>query len=283
VTRVSRVVLVFLAVVAGVALGTTADIFYSAIRQGGPIAVSTGAAQAGKRGTSQAAVPGPLDAATVAAQVNPAVVDIYTTLAGGSAAGTGMVISSSGEVLTNNHVVEGATAISVQVAGTGRTYSASVVGTDKADDVAVIQLRGAANLKAITVGDSSKVSVGDAVLAIGNALGRGGTPLATQGVVAGLNQTITADDGSGNAETLSGLIQVRALIQPGDSGGPLVDAGGNVIGMDTAAQIGRGRRQSTSSNNGYAIPISTAMAIAKQIEAGGTITAGAPATSVAVA
>ncbi|MFY9614137.1 MAG: trypsin-like peptidase domain-containing protein [Candidatus Dormiibacterota bacterium] len=281
-TRVSRVVVLVLAVVAGVALGTSADVFYSAIRQG-PIAISTGAAPAGKRGSGQAAVPGQLDAATVAAQVNPAVVDIYTTLAGGSAAGTGMVISSSGEVLTNNHVVEGATTISVQVVGTGRTYSAAVVGTDKADDVAVIQLRGAASLKTITVGDSSKVSVGDAVLAIGNALGRGGVPLASPGVVAGLNQTITADDGSGNAETLSSLIQVRALIQPGDSGGPLVDAGGNVIGMDTAAQIGRGRRQSTASNNGYAIPISTAMAIARQIEAGGTITAGAPVTSMAAA
>ena len=133
---------------------------------------------------------------------------------------------------------------------------------------------GVSGLKTISIGDSSKAVPGTAVMAIGNALGQGGTPAASQGVIAATDQTITADDGSGNAETLSGMLQVQALIQPGDSGGPLVNMSGNVIGMDTAAQVSGGRfARDTGSTNGYAIPISTAMSIVKSIETGG---AGAP-------
>jgi S1-C subfamily serine protease len=212
-----------------------------------------------------------MDAAAVARKVDPAVVDITTTLAnqGGQAAGTGMVITSSGKVLTNNHVIEGATSIRVQVAGSGPSYTAKVLGTDKVDDIALLQIQGVSGLKTITVADSSKVVPGDAVVAIGNALGQGGTPAASQGIIAAIDQTITAGDGSGNAETLSGLLQVRASIQPGDSGGPLVDMSANVIGMDTAAQVGRPYAAATGSTNGYAIPISAAMSVVKLIEAGG--------------
>jgi S1-C subfamily serine protease len=178
---------------------------------------------------------GGLDVAGLAAKVDPSIVDINTTLSGGAAAGTGIILTSSGVVLTNNHVIDGATSISVQVAGSGPVYSADVVGYDAADDVAVIQMHGASGLQAAPLGDSSGVQVGDDVLALGNALGRGGTPQTAEGAVTGLNKTITAADETGaNPETLNGMIEHDAAIQPGDSGGPLVDASGKVIGINSA-------------------------------------------------
>ncbi|HZP31270.1 MAG TPA: trypsin-like peptidase domain-containing protein [Acidimicrobiia bacterium] len=212
------------------------------------------------------------DVASIADRVTPAVVDITTTLAGGGeAAGTGMVISSSGLVLTNNHVIADSTAIQVDIGGTGNTHSAKVVGYDVADDIAVIQVQGVSGLKTISQGDSSTLSVGDDVVAIGNALGRGGTPTAVGGTVAALDQTITAsDEGGRDAETLRGLIQIDADIQPGDSGGPLVDTNGRVVGMDTAASTGGGRFgfDVQSSNEGYAITIEKAVSIAEKITSG---------------
>ncbi|TMC47155.1 MAG: PDZ domain-containing protein [Chloroflexi bacterium] len=189
----------------------------------------------------------------------------------GSAAGTGMVISSSGEVLTNNHVVDGAQSISVQVAGTGPTYSAHVLGYDVTADVALIKVDGAPSLTTVNLGDSSTVSVGDAVTAVGNALGRSGPPSVTTGSVTALDQQITASDqGGANAETLNGLIQIDALIQPGDSGGPLVNAANQVVGMDTAAaSSGRFRIRQQGSRVAFAIPINAALTIAHEIEAGG--------------
>jgi len=211
------------------------------------------------------------DASAVAAEVDPGVVDITTRLAyeGGEAAGTGMVLSSSGVVLTNNHVVEGATSISVTDVGNGRTYNASVVGTDKTDDIAVIQLQGASGLPTVSMGDSSSVSVGDAVTAIGNAGGVGGTPSVATGSVTALNQSITASDGSGSsaeAEQLSGLFQINAQLEPGDSGGPLVLSSGKVIGIDTAASSGF--EFQAGNGAGFAIPIDKAITIAKQIQGG---------------
>ena len=174
-----------------------------------------------------------LNVSAIASQVDPGVVDVDTTLAQGAAAGTGMVLSSSGVVLTNNHVINGATSITVTPSN-GKTYQAKVVGYDATDDVAVLQVEGAPKLQTVTT-SSSQPSVGDSVVAIGNALGRGGTPATAQGTVTALNQTITAtDDDGSNPETLNGVIQVDANIQPGDSGGPLVNADGQVIGMDSA-------------------------------------------------
>ncbi len=197
---------------------------------------------------------------------------------GGSGAGTGMVLTASGEVLTNNHVVSGASSISVEVPTTGAMYSAAVVGTDATDDVAVIQLQGASGLATVATGDSTTVKVGDAVTAMGNALGRGGAPQVVSGSVTALNQGISVGDpATGVQEQLSGLIQTDAQLQPGDSGGPLVDASSRVIGMDTAAAVG-GRRQVSS--EGYAIPINTALDIATKIESGqggGNIQIGPPA------
>jgi S1-C subfamily serine protease len=217
---------------------------------------------------------GPLDVAAIAAKVDPGVVDITVTLASGqgTAQGTGMVITSNGEVLTNNHVIDGAGSIKVQVAGTGPTYTAKVIGYDTTDDIALLQIQGVSNLKTVTIGDPSQLAAGQQVVAIGNALGRGGTPQTATGTVTATGQTITASDGNGNTETLTGLIQVNAAIQPGDSGGPLVDAGGNVIGMDTAASVSGGRFHritgGTSATAGFAIPIDAAMTIAHQIESG---------------
>jgi S1-C subfamily serine protease len=208
-------------------------------------------------------------ASSISAKVDPAVVDINTQLGyqQARAAGTGMVLTSSGEVLTNNHVVDGATSITVTVVGTGRTYTANVVGTDPTDDVAVIQLQGASGLKTVKTGDSLKVSAGDSVVAIGNAGGTGGTPSAVSGTVQAVNQSITAGDANGgSSEQLTGLIEMNAPIQPGDSGGPLVNTNGQVIGMNTAASSG-GSFQS-SATDGFAIPINHALSIARQIESG---------------
>jgi S1-C subfamily serine protease len=219
--------------------------------------------------SSPAAATPSTSASAVAAKVDPAIVDITTTLAGGqgTAAGTGMVVTSSGEVLTNNHVIADAVSITVQVAGTSQSYTATVLGYDVTSDVALLQLQGASGLATISVGNSSNVAVGDAVVALGNALGQGGTPAASTGVVTALGQTITASGSIGGSETLAGLIEMNASIQPGDSGGPLVDSSGNVIGMDTAAVSG-GFRQASASTTAYAIPIDAAMSIVKQIESG---------------
>ncbi len=140
-----------------------------------------------------------------------------------------------------------------------------MLGYDRSHDIALIQLQGASGLKTAQLGDSSKATVGQAVVAIGNAGGAGGTPSAAGGSVVALDQQITASDaGAGTAEQLTGLIQTDADIQPGDSGGPLVNTDGQVIGIDTAASS----RYSFSSaeSQGFAVPINTAMAIVRQIQ-----------------
>ncbi|MGI9079212.1 MAG: S1C family serine protease [Acidimicrobiales bacterium] len=198
------------------------------------------------------------------------VVDIDTELGyqGARAAGTGMVLTASGEVLTNNHVVAGATSITATAVDTGRTYPARVVGTDPTEDVAVIQLAGASGLATVSTSGAAHLGVGDPVVAIGNAGGRGGTPSVVNGTIVALDQAITASDESGaNAERLTGLIEVDAPIEAGDSGGPLTDGSGTVIGMDTAAEMG-GSRYRSSTQVGYAIPIEKARSIADQIESG---------------
>jgi len=212
----------------------------------------------------------PTDTSGVAAKVTPGIVNINVTLGGnGAAAGTGMVITSTGEVLTNNHVIDGETSVSVELPSTGRTYSAHVLGYDLPDDVALVQIDGGGTFTTVSIGNSSSVSVGDAVVALGNALGRNGAPAVTTGSVTALNQTITASDQTGqDVETVSGLIQVDAQIQPGDSGGPLVTSSGTVIGMDTAAESAGGRSSQQTSTVAYAIPINKAMQVIRQIQSG---------------
>lgn len=206
-------------------------------------------------------------AASAAQAVDPAIVDITTVLgySQGEAAGTGMVLTSNGYVLTNNHVISGATSITATDVGNGRTYTATVVGYDKTADVAVLKLQSASGLAVIrTAGSAARV--GEAVVGVGNAGGTGGTPSYAGGTVVATGQSITAsDDSDGTSEQLVGLLQTDAAIQPGDSGGPLVDATGAVVGMDTAASASTRFSQGTE---GFAIPIATALRIASQIEAG---------------
>ena len=229
-----------------------------------------GGGGASSGGSSSSASGAPKDVNSIAAKVDPALVDINVTLGGQAAQGsaTGIVLNSSGLVLTNNHVVNGATAISATDLGNGRSYSATVVGYDPSQDVALIQLHGASALKTVQLGDSANVTVRQPVVAIGNAGGLGGTPSAAGGSIVALNQQITArDELDGTSEKLSGLIRTNTDIQPGDSGGPLVNTAGQVIGLDTAASSGYsfGFSQAQQSQ-GFAIPVDTAAALVAQIE-----------------
>jgi S1-C subfamily serine protease len=234
----------------------------------------TGSGGTGSSGSgSSGAASGPSDISAIAKKVDPGLVDIDTTLGyqQEEAAGTGIVLTSTGEVVTNNHVIDGATTISVTDVGNGKTYSASVVGYNRTKDIAVLQLHGASGLNTATIGNSSSVSVGEDIVGIGNAGGTGGTPSAAGGTVTALNQSITAsDEGDDSSEQLTELIETNADIQPGDSGGSLVDTSGDVLGIDTAASAGFSFQSSgqSSGNQGYAIPINEAITIAKEIEAG---------------
>jgi S1-C subfamily serine protease len=283
----------------GLALGTAGVALAAAAAVGWYDAVQPSGSSASKATTSATTK---LTTAQIASKVSPGLVDINTTLgySNEKAAGTGMVLTSTGEVLTNNHVIDGATSISVTDIGNGKTYKASVVGYDASKDIAVLQLQGASNLPTVTLASSS-VGVGDKVVAIGNAEGKGGTPSVVSGTVTATNQSITAsDEGSGNSEQLSGLIQSNAPIQPGDSGGSLVNSYGQVVGMDTAAssssasptaqgtfpgwdgqggsgesgQSGEsgsgstGSGASTTATQAFSIPISEAETVAQQIVAG---------------
>jgi S1-C subfamily serine protease len=288
------------------ALGLTATAVVAlAVGAGAGIGLSQGGST--PTGNATATSKTMLTTSQIASRVDPGLVDVTSTLGyqGATAKGTGIVLTSNGEVLTNNHVVNGATSVSVTDIGNGKTYKATVVGYNQSHDVAVLQLSGASGLTTATTGNSSTVKVGDDVVGLGNAGGAGGTPSVAAGTVTALNQSITAsDEGSGSSEQLSGLIQTNANIQPGDSGGPLVNSYGQIIGMDTAASssgspVGNGSGGSgngfggfgsgfggsdngsgsgsdngssnsgqASSTQGFAIPIDTALSIASQIEAG---------------
>jgi S1-C subfamily serine protease len=188
---------------------------------------------------------------------------------GGQAAGTGMVLTSNGEVLTNNHVVNGATKIVAVVPGTSHRYVAKVVGYSVANDVAVLQLQNASGLKTVSM-TQTKTAVGELVHAVGNAGGTGSLSTA-YGTISALGKTITASNDEGSSETLRGLLEVSANVQPGDSGGPLLDGSSRVVGMTTAASrgnFGYGYAAASVSPDAYAIPIAKAVSVAKLIEAG---------------
>ena len=179
-----------------------------------------------------------------------------------------MVLTSSGLVLTNNHVIDEATSVSATLVVSGKTYTAQVVGYDSTDDVALLQLVGASGLKTVNLGNSTAVKVNEAVLALGNAGGRGGLPSTAQGTIQGLNKSIQASDqGAGTTENLHGMLETDAPIEEGDSGGPLVNGSGQVVGMDTAAYSSEGGPDAAATL-GYAIPINKAVTIADEIAAG---------------
>jgi S1-C subfamily serine protease len=213
-----------------------------------------------------------LNAAALAAAIDPSVVDVVNTLAGGTglAEGTGFIINSSGDILTNNHVIDGAQSVTVQIDGAGPQLAATVLGYDPVDDVALIKINDISglNLKVAPLGNSDNLTIGADVVAIGNAYGKGGTPAVVSGTVADLDQSITASDG-GSSESLTGMIQMNADIVSGDSGGPLVNAAGKVVGMDTAGtETGASFSGQSTTIQGFAIPINTALQVAQQIESG---------------
>ncbi len=205
--------------------------------------------------------------ATLAARAtspNVGIVDIYTTLGyeNGLAAGTGMILTRSGEVMTNNHVIRGATKFKVVDVTTHRTYSATVVGYSVARDVAVLQLAQATGLQTIRLGTVSRLHVGQTVVARGNAQGRGGAPKPARGRIIALHRQIVAQDDTGSSETLSNVIATNAAVEPGDSGGPLEDAQNRAIGMVTAGST------TAAVHRGFAIPMKQAMLVASLIESG---------------
>jgi S1-C subfamily serine protease len=271
--RTGRTVLtVALAVAAGVALGAAAGDYIPTLLHGQASSSPSVQTYVPPDQPGRTAPQSPADTSGVAAKIDPALVDINTTLGfqQAQAAGTGIVLNANGLVLTNNHVINGATKISAVDIGNGKTYDALVVGYDRSHDVALIQLQNASGLTAAPIGSSAKVAVGDSIVAIGNAGGVGGAPSVSGGTVTALSQSITASSEDGTSEQLTGLIQVAAAVQPGDSGGPLVNAAGQVVGMDTAASQGFQMDQNgqpTDGGQGFAIPIDQAMSIEKQIAA----------------
>ena len=206
--------------------------------------------------------------AAAAAAVSKGLVDVNTTIGydGAQGAGTGIVLSADGLVLTNHHVVAGATSVRATDVGNGQTYDATVLGYDTTHDVAVLRLKGASGLTVAPLGSSSTVKVGDDVVAVGNAGGVGGTPSAVPGTVRALDQEITVrDETDGSAQQLTGLIQFDAAIQPGDSGGAVVNDAAKVVGVVTAGSAGSASNDSAASVEGFAVPIDQARSIAQQI------------------
>jgi putative serine protease PepD len=183
---------------------------------------------------------------------------------GGTATGSGFVIDNEGHVLTNNHVVSGATRIQVKLGASDATYGATVVGADPATDIALLKVNAPSDqLHPLALGQSSKLEVGDPVVAIGNPFGLDRT--VTSGIVSALQRQIQAPNGF----SISNVIQTDAAINPGNSGGPLIDASGNVIGINSQIETGGGGNGNVGI--GFAIPIDTARAEIKQLETTGKV------------
>ncbi|KRC56978.1 MULTISPECIES: S1C family serine protease [unclassified Nocardioides] len=195
------------------------------------------------------------------AEQSAGIVEITSTLANGTGAGTGLVLDQDGTIVTNHHVVEGATSLEVTDVSTGRTYAARYVGGDAVADVAVIQLEDASGLTPVDLsGDAAQV--GDTITSVGDAGGDGGALTAAPGTVSALGQDITVQATDGSSAELTDLIRMDAYVVPGDSGGAVLDGDGEVVGMNVAASSGS--RQVT----GYAIPIATVSSIVDRIDAG---------------
>ena len=200
-----------------------------------------------------------LDIAAVIAKAEPSVVTISVDLGGrASGAGTGVILTADGEILTNAHVVDGASTVRVTLAGESQSRSARVLGSDSGADLALLKIDGASNLPAAELGRSSALQVGDDVVAIGNALGLRGNPTVTRGIVSGLNRSLDTSDG-----TLTGLVQTDASISSGNSGGPLVNAAGQVVGINTAVAASSG--QTSAENVGFAIAIDRALPVIERL------------------
>jgi S1-C subfamily serine protease len=206
-------------------------------------------------------------------KVQPSVVSIDVKGQGTEDQGTGMIISSDGLVVTNNHVIAASVpggTITVTRTGSTKALSATLIGTNPIDDVALIRIDNTSNLPSVTFGNSNALVVGDSVVAIGNALGlAAGTPTVTNGIVSALGRTVTASSTS-SSETLNNMIQTDAAINPGNSGGPLLDAQGDVVGMNTAV-AGTLPDGTSAQNIGFAIPVATIESLLKSLKAGQSV------------
>lgn len=208
----------------------------------------------------------------IASKVSPSVVSVVTeTRSQGwysqdqTAAGTGFIVTKDGYIVTNKHVVDGARSISV-ILDDGTTYTGvKTIGTDPLNDIAIIKIQQAVDLPAVTLGDSKTVSIGQQVIAIGNALGQYGNTVSS-GIISGQNRTITASDETGTTyETLNDMLQTDAAINQGNSGGPLVNAAGEVIGINTAISA-----NTNGQGIGFAIPVTSIKGIVKRVVETGT-------------
>ncbi|MEU5630888.1 S1C family serine protease [Streptomyces rishiriensis] len=235
------------------------------------------------------------DVATIAATVSPSVVEVGATLSNGTSTGSGVVITADGEIVTNNHVVSGANSIKVTTSD-GRSYTAKVVGTDSKKDLALLKLANASGLKPATLGNSDGVKVGDTVVAIGSPEGLTGT--VTSGIVSALNRDVTVSTGenqggqqggggnwpfqfggqqfngdTGSSTTTYKALQTDASLNPGNSGGALIDAGGDIIGINSAMYSAAADSSSSDAGSvglGFAIPINTVKADLATLRAGGS-------------
>lgn len=213
------------------------------------------------------------DSANIVKKVGPTVVSVVTTQTTGSGrfqttsegAGTGIIVSADGYILTNRHVVQDARTLEI-INSEGERYSdVTLVGSDPLNDIAILKIKGAKDLPAAELGDSGTVRVGQRVIAIGNSLGQYQNTV-TSGIISGLGRPVTAatDELGMNVESLTDLLQTDAAINPGNSGGPLINMAGQVIGINTAIV-------SDAQSVGFAIPINAARGIIRGVLADGTI------------
>ena len=256
------------ALIGGVVGGLTVHYSTSSNSNNASLPVTTDNATPASSGST-----GGLTIPQLVVKVQPSVVSIDVKGQGTEDQGTGMIISSDGLVVTNNHVIAASVpggTITVTRTGSTTPLPATLVGTNPVDDVALIRINNANNLPTVTFGNSNALVVGDSVVAIGNALGlAAGTPTVTNGIVSALGRTVTASS-SASSETLNNMIQTDAAINPGNSGGPLLDAQGDVIGMNTAV-AGTLPDGTSAQNIGFAIPVATIESLLKTLKAGQSV------------
>ncbi|CAB4368418.1 MAG: PDZ domain-containing protein [Actinobacteria bacterium] len=208
---------------------------------------------------------GKTDIARAAATIAPSIVTIDSLTGTSESVGTGIIVTSDGEIITNNHVVEGATSVRVRLNGTTSPISAKVLATDSGNDLALIKLDNAKGLTVATFADPASIAVGDPVVAVGYALALDGGPSVTSGIISALSRTLTDSSGA-----LNGLIQTDAAISSGNSGGPLINLNGQVVGINTA--VANGDSNTAANNIGFAIGVAEVQRVASLLraEAGGT-------------
>lgn len=182
------------------------------------------------------------------------------------ASGTGVIITAAGEVVTNDHVVHGATSIRVTLNGSNTQLDATVVGESAADDLALLQIHGGSSFTPVTFGDSDRTVVGDDVLAVGYALGLSGGPSVTDGIISATGREVATRNSSGQSIALHDMLQTDAAISSGNSGGPLVDSAAHVIGINTV--VATSSQSTTAQNIGFAIPAKTVEALLPQLRRG---------------